>query len=81
MNSSNRLGGIIICTWFAGYDWVLLDPVYLQNKRNPVEIQKWRQFFMKLGLTDFISVRQVNVKISADNIVSWIQCLSVFLIK
>ena len=60
---------------------MLLDPVYLQNKRNPVEIQKWRQFFIKLGLTDFISVRQVNVKISADNIVSQIQCLSVFLIK
>lgn len=60
---------------------MLLDPVYLQNKRNPVEIQKWRQFFIKLGLTDFISVRQVNVKISANNIVSQIQCLSVFLIK
>uniref|UniRef100_A0A8W8JQP2 Protein NO VEIN C-terminal domain-containing protein n=1 Tax=Magallana gigas TaxID=29159 RepID=A0A8W8JQP2_MAGGI len=51
-----------------GYDWVLLDPVYLRNKKNPVEIQRWRQFFSKIGLTDFIALKQVNVEISNENI-------------
>lgn len=59
----------------VGYDWVLLDPVYLRNKKNPVEIQRWRQFFSKIGLTDFIALKQVNVEISNENIVSWLYML------
>ncbi|XP_056016364.1 uncharacterized protein LOC125663893 [Ostrea edulis] len=51
-----------------GYDWILLDSIYLQNKRNPVEIQKWRGFFTKIGVTDFIEVKQMRVEISTENI-------------
>ncbi|XP_061196696.1 uncharacterized protein LOC133204972 [Saccostrea echinata] len=53
-----------------GYDWILLDPVYLRNTRNPIEIQKWRDFFIKIWVTDFIAVKQVKVEISAEDISS-----------
>lgn len=53
----------------------MLDSIYLQNKRNPVEIQKWQVFFTKIGVTDFVEVKQMRVEISAENIVSRLQML------
>ncbi|XP_062567288.1 uncharacterized protein LOC134229558 [Saccostrea cucullata] len=53
-----------------GYEWILLDPVYLRSTRTLVELQKWRDFFIKIGVTDFIAVKQVKVEISAENISS-----------
>jgi hypothetical protein len=57
---------------FVGYDWTLLDSIYLQNKekRNPIKIEKWRVFFLKIGVTDFIEVKKTKVEISTENIVS-----------
>ncbi|VDI46757.1 Hypothetical predicted protein [Mytilus galloprovincialis] len=53
---------------FPGYDWILLDSVYIQNMANQVEKQKWHKFFSRLGVTDFITVRPVQVELDSESV-------------
>ena len=55
-----------------GFDWTLLDSVYLQNVHRKLEVQKWRDFFTRLGVTDSVSVRSRRVEITQDVLVRYV---------
>ncbi|XP_069113795.1 uncharacterized protein [Argopecten irradians] len=55
---------------FPGYDWILLDSVYLNNCRNNSTIQRWHRFLTKLGVTNFLCVRSEKIPIDANSISS-----------
>ncbi|KAK3086464.1 hypothetical protein FSP39_018803 [Pinctada imbricata] len=47
-----------------GYNWTLLDAVYLRNVTSHIEVQRWREFFLKLGITDTLAIRNKRVPLS-----------------
>ncbi|XP_064610417.1 uncharacterized protein LOC135474759 [Liolophura sinensis] len=51
-----------------GYDWVFLDPVYLNFAHGASDLQSWREFFTKLGVVDFLSVKPRKIHLTAENI-------------
>jgi len=54
---------------FLGYDWCLIDSVYIQNVTNNADKQRWHKFFSRLGVTDFITVRHVQVELDSESVV------------
>ncbi|XP_021342125.1 uncharacterized protein LOC110442712 isoform X2 [Mizuhopecten yessoensis] len=48
---------------FPGYDWILLDSVYLNNCKSNPDKQRWHSFLSKLGVTNFLCVRSEKVQI------------------
>ncbi|XP_060075304.1 uncharacterized protein LOC132554994 [Ylistrum balloti] len=55
---------------FPGYEWILVDSVYLTNCKTSHEIQRWHSFLSKLGVTNFLCVRSEKVPIDAASISS-----------
>ena len=55
---------------FIGHDWVLLDSCYLSDQKNSLHIRSWHDFFAKLGVEDFISIKPRDVHLTKENIVS-----------
>ncbi|CAC5410109.1 unnamed protein product [Mytilus coruscus] len=53
---------------FPGYDWCLLDSVYIRDQSSNTEKQKWHKFFCRLGITDFIIVRPVLVELDSESV-------------
>ncbi|KAF8778986.1 hypothetical protein HU200_003091 [Digitaria exilis] len=47
-------------------NWVELDSCYLMHgsKSSPFELEKWRQFFEEMGVTDFVQVVKIENKSS-----------------
>lgn len=54
----------------AGLNWVLVDTVYLERCKTNLDIQTWRNFFSKLGVTDVLSVREEKATVTHQDIVS-----------
>jgi len=55
--------------YISGYDWTLLDTCYLPSPLSQVAMQSWHNFFTKLGVEDFISIRQTDVTIRREQLV------------
>lgn len=53
----------------TGYDWCLLDSVYIQNLTSSLDKQKWHRFFSRLGIADFITVRHQKVDLDSNTVV------------
>ncbi|KAL3859494.1 hypothetical protein ACJMK2_009713 [Sinanodonta woodiana] len=53
---------------FKGYDWILLDGCYLMNSSNQVDSQRWHDFFIQLGVTDFLDIKKEEVHLDADTL-------------
>ncbi|XP_076112450.1 uncharacterized protein LOC143080482 isoform X2 [Mytilus galloprovincialis] len=53
---------------FPGYDWCLLDSVYIRDQSSSTEKQKWHKFFCRLGITDLITVRPVQVELDSESV-------------
>ncbi|XP_041376442.1 protein NO VEIN-like isoform X2 [Gigantopelta aegis] len=49
--------------FLPGYNWVLLDSVYLAGC-NPLGVKQWHDFFVQLGVTDFLSIKPVSVHLT-----------------
>lgn len=49
-----------------GYDWILLDSCYIGSDRVKQNILSWREFFVCLGVRDFLCVRQQDVVVDTD---------------
>jgi len=54
---------------FAGYEWTLLDPCYLPQPLNKAMLLTYYNFFCKLGVEDFLSVRQTDVVLQREKLV------------
>ena len=46
-----------------------MDAVYLQGSTAGYVTQQWRDFFLKLGVIDFLAVKQVKVTIMSEDMV------------
>ncbi|KAL3859496.1 hypothetical protein ACJMK2_009715 [Sinanodonta woodiana] len=53
---------------FQGYDWILLDGCYLMNSSNQLDVHRWHDFFIKLGVTDFLDVKKEEVHLDANTL-------------
>ncbi|KAK3589090.1 hypothetical protein CHS0354_017428 [Potamilus streckersoni] len=53
---------------FQGYDWILLDGCYLMNSSNQLDVHRCREFFIKLGVTDFLDVKKEYVQLDANTL-------------
>ena len=53
-----------------GYEWTLLDNCYLQGNNNKMHVEKWREFFSKLGCSDFLEVRQHKIILKRSDLTS-----------
>ncbi|XP_045191511.2 uncharacterized protein LOC123548375 [Mercenaria mercenaria] len=53
---------------FKGYEWTLLDPCYLPHTCSQPMVISWQEFFRKLGVDDFLSVRKKDVHIKRDDL-------------
>ena len=60
----------IFVFFFQGYDWVLLDACYLSDVQNPMLVRGWHDFFAKLGVEDFISIKAKDEHLTKTTIVS-----------
>ena len=54
---------------FTGYDWTLVDAVYLQGSTAGYVTQQWREFLERLGVIDFLAVKQDKVTIKHEDMV------------
>ena len=55
---------------FAGYDWLLVDQVYLMRSKTSLDVQTWHAFLAALGVQDLIAITQATVTVSREDIVS-----------
>ena len=54
-----------------GYDWLYLSDGYLQFVyKSPTEIQRWFEFFERLGVVDGLVVEKQTLKFDAQQLVS-----------
>ncbi|KAL3859495.1 hypothetical protein ACJMK2_009714 [Sinanodonta woodiana] len=53
---------------FKGYDWILLDGCYLMNSSNQLDVHRWHDFFIKLGVTDFLDVKKEEVHLDPNTL-------------
>ncbi|XP_046338389.2 protein NO VEIN-like isoform X3 [Haliotis rufescens] len=50
-----------------GYDWVLLDAVYLNQAVSPLDVHRWHDFFLQLGVTDFLNITATDVQLTRES--------------
>ncbi|XP_067652769.1 uncharacterized protein [Haliotis asinina] len=50
-----------------GYDWVLLDAVYLNQAVSPHDVRQWHDFFLQLGVTDFLNITVTDVHLDRES--------------
>jgi len=55
--------------YLTGYDWVLLDPCYIAGKQTETFRWQWRDFFIKLGITDFFALKSVHLSFTQKQLV------------
>ena len=48
---------------------MLLDAKYLQGVTSRAEVQKWYDFFLKLGVLNFLAVKQEEVTMTRKEMV------------
>ena len=60
--------------WSLGYDWTLLDAVYLQGSNMLHVAQQWRQFFEDIGVLDFLATERTTHTLTPQQLVSEITC-------
>ena len=63
---------IMITVWMfplTGYDWVLLDSRYLAGVETEISRRQWRDFFSKLGVIDFLSLKAVHLSFTEKELV------------
>ena len=62
--------GPVFLYFFQGYGWVLLDACYPSDVQNPLLVRGWHEFFAKLGVEDFISIKAKDEHLTKTTIVS-----------
>ncbi|XP_053402751.1 uncharacterized protein LOC123550539 [Mercenaria mercenaria] len=55
---------------FSGYDWTLLHDCYLPEICSQPMIVSWMEFFKKLGVEEFLSIRQTEIHLTREDVVS-----------
>ncbi|KAK3603430.1 hypothetical protein CHS0354_009413 [Potamilus streckersoni] len=46
---------------FPGHDWILLDDCYLPVNKSSLDIQHWYEFFLQMGVNNFLAVQKKEV--------------------
>eukprot|EP00794_Sanderia_malayensis_P009471 gene9471-10459_t len=53
---------------FGSFKWIMIDPIYLQDSKNPNDVKAWEKFLTKLGVSHFPKMKRRTVRLDTSEL-------------